>query len=79
MRVYCKDCKYHYIDGSSVYDYCRKFPNKFFISMRSYIRLPKVDDINADNDCPDYEPKLFKRILGWFTQQRAGKRVTNAK
>ena len=76
MKVYCKDCKSIIYQCKRSYITCKKF-NQITIK-DSYLKPNKklttilCSNINNNNDCPDYQPHLFKRFRNWLRSKFKG-------
>jgi len=71
MKVYCKDCKYlvkRTTMSEKVYYHCKHSNNYLddWYGKKSLYKTP-VNVRNANNNCPDYKPKLMRRIKDIFT------------
>ena len=66
MKIYCKNCRYCYFSEEISYseqDFCCKL---LLTIGRNFYRTFKIDgrcmEKNLNNDCKDYEKKLFTII-----------------
>jgi len=64
-KVYCKDCKHVKKESG-----CKIISQKISTAIETHVLFGDCMKINKNNDCPDFEPKLWYRIKQLFRSKK---------